>query len=439
MKQIITNPGKSREEHSLNYEAAGKYAGPAIVVQEKTDQKMLGFGAALTDSACILLGRMDEEAREALLKEIYSPQEGNFSVGRVCVGASDYADTPYSFAPVPDDMEMKHFDASHDDAAILPVLRTCRKYNPDLYLFASPWSPPGWMKTSGRLQSGWMREKYIDAFALYYLKFLRYYEKAGVKLNGLTPQNETETDQLGKMPACLWHPEIETRFAMKMRRLLDDNGFKELKIWLLDHNLIMWRRAVFQMDDKAVKDACAGIAWHPYDGHPEMISWFRDKHPECENHWTEGGVLPIDLATGFRKRYSIGDIAAGFIQAINNGCQSVTVWNLALDPAGYPNIGPFNCAGTVEISRDGKSVRRSDEYYTLLHFSRYIKRGALRLVLEHKALPRNFEAAGFVNPDNSRVIFVANTESYDSDLILRDNSKDILLRIPRESVNTILL
>ena len=438
MKHIITNPGKIREEHFVNFDTAGK-PGPAIVLQDKTDQKMLGFGAALTESSCILISRMKENAREAFIKEIFSPDEGNFSVARICVGASDYADTPYEFAAVPDDMEMRHFDASHDDVHILPVLRSCRKINPDLYLYASPWSPPGWMKTSGRLQGGWMRQKYIDAYALYYLKFLQYYKNAGVNLNGLTPQNETETDQVSKMPACLWHPEIEMEFSLKMRKLLDENGFKDLKIWILDHNLIMWRRAIFQMDDPKVKAACAGIAWHPYEGHPEMMTWFRDKHPDCENHWTEGGVLPIDLISGFRKQYGIGDIAQGFIQAINNGCQSITVWNLVLNPAGFPTIGPFNCKGTVEIDDNGNLVRRSDEYYTLLHFSKYIKRGASRILLEEKALPRNFDAAAFANPDGSRVIFVSNTESYDSDLIIRDKDREIVLRVPRQSVNTVIL
>ena len=439
MKLIITNPGRIQEERSLAAETASKRPGPVVAVHEKTEQSMLGFGAALTDAACVMLSRMEESAREALLREIFAPAEGNFSVARICVGSSDYAQAPYDFAPVPDDTEMRHFDASHDDEFILPVLRSCRKHNPDLFLYASPWSPPGWMKTSGRAQGGWMRQKYLDAYALYYLKFLQHYEKAGVRLNGLTPQNETETDQLGKMPACLWHPETEMQFALKMRVLLDDNGYRDLKIWLMDHNLIMWSRAVFMMDDPAVKAACAGIAWHPYDGHPEMISWFREKHPEAENHWTEGGILPIDLNAGSSKHFSIGDLAAGFIRMINNGCQSITVWNLALDPAGYPNIGPFNCKGTVEIGRDGKLLGRSDEYYTLLHFTRYIKRGARLLRTEGLHLPRNFEAAGFVNPDNSRVLLIANTETYDSELIVRDRGRDIPVQILRESVNTIVL
>jgi glucosylceramidase len=336
-------------------------------------------------------------------------------------------------------MEMRHFDASHDDKTILPILRECRKINPALYLYASPWSPPGWMKTSGQLQGGWMREQYIDAFALYYLKFLQYYEKAGVRLNGLTPQNESETDQVSRMPACLWQPELEARFALKMRELLDANGFKDLKIWLMDHNFIMWRRAAFEMSLPGVKEACAGIAWHPYEGHPEAVRWFSELYPECENHWTEGNTIPIELSTGFRPHYSVGDYAAGFIQGINCGCQSITLWNMALDEAGYPNIGPFSCTGVVEVSRDGKHIRRSDEYYALQHFSRFVKRGAKRLVTDRTNTPRNFEAAAFVQPDGSRTLLIANTEKYDSDLTIRDGEKSIPVHVLRESVNAVIL
>jgi len=170
-----------------------------------------------------------------------------------------------------------------------------------------------------------------------------------------------------------------------------------------------------------------------------MISWFREKHPSCENHWTEGGVMPIELTTAAAKHFSIGDIAAGFIRAINNGCQSITVWNLALDPAGYPNIGPFTCRGTVEIGRDGKLLRRTDEYYTLLHFSKYIKRGARLLLLENRNLPRNFEAAGFLNPDGSKVLVISNTETWDSELIIRDKDREIPVQVLRESVSTVVM
>jgi glucosylceramidase len=149
-------------------------------------------------------------------------------------------------------------------------------------------------------------------------------------------------------------------------------------------------------------------------------------------------VVPIEL-TAIRKKYSMGDLASGFLRVINSGCQSITVWNLALDPEGYPNVGPFNCRGTVEIGRDGKTVKRSDEFHVLQHFSRYIERGAKRIILDEIALPRNFEAAAFKNPDGSRVVLISNTDTWDSDLCIRDGDRDIPLHVLRESINTALL
>lgn len=439
MKVIITNPGRIWEERPI-YEITKEEAiGPIAVLTENRDQSMYGFGSALTEASCVLLNKLGEAERDELLEELYSPEKSNFSIGRICVGSSDYAQVPYSFAPVPNDMEMKHFDASYDDKDILPVLRKIREINPELYLYSSPWSPPGWMKTSGQLEGGWMREKFISAYALYYLKFLQYYREKGVTINALTPQNESETDQVSRMCACLWHPEMEMQFAKEMRKLLDENSFEDTKIWLMDHNFIMWRRALLQMEDPETKAACAGIAWHPYEGHPEMMGWFHRRHPECENHWTEGEAVNVLFSKETLNKLTVADHSRSFLQAIQNGCQSITVWNLALDEAGYPNVGPFDCKGTLEISRDGKKVRRTWEYYAISHFSKYVRKGAKRILINKIDIPVNFDVAGFENPDGSQVVIVSNTDTYDSDLNLCIGNRYFSIHVLRESVNTILL
>jgi glucosylceramidase len=182
MKIIISNPGRLFEERIVDIAPPESIKGPIAEITCEQDQQILGFGAALTDSACVMLNRVDEKERNDLLKEIYSPDEGNFSISRLCVGASDYAEKVYNFAEVPNDMDMEHFDASHDDLNIIPVVKKAIEYNPDLYFFSSTWSPPGWMKTSSEMQGGWMVEKYVDAYALYYLKFLQHYLKSGIKI-----------------------------------------------------------------------------------------------------------------------------------------------------------------------------------------------------------------------------------------------------------------
>ncbi len=445
MKIIVTNAGYTLEERPVQSVAAEEARGPVAKITAETDQEILGFGAALTDSACIMLNRLSPEDREQVMHKVYSPQEGNFSVTRLCVGSSDYAEVPYHFAPVAEDMKMEHFDASHDDQDIIPVVQAALKENPDLYLFSSPWSPPGWMKSSKAMQGGWMLDKYIDAYALYYLKFLQYYLKNGIKIRAITPQNESETDQSSRMPACLWHPESEMKFAKALRKLLDENEeFKDVKIWLIDHNFVMWHRAVFQMDDPETKAACAGIAWHPYEGHAEQIGYFRKKHPTCENHWTEGDMIPSQFGLGLagggmHMKLRACDLAKGFISALNNGVQSITMWNLALDEAGYPNIGPFGCRGVVEITRDGKHISYSNDYRALVHFSKYIQRGAKRLIVDTSSVPQNFSVAAFKNPDGSVAVTVANSEAFDSALNLEIDGKTIALWVLRESVNTVII
>lgn len=440
-KMVVTSDGGFFREYPVKEISANPIEErPCAVITEKRGQYMLGFGMALTDAACIMIRKLDLEKQKKLLHEVFSPDEMNFSVARICVGASDYADEIYHFAPEVDDMEMKAFDASHDDKDILPVLRMARNENPELFLFSSPWSPPGWMKTSRIMQGGWMREKYLDTYVKYYLKFIQYYESRGIRIQAMTTQNETETDQVSRMPACLWHPEMEASFVRKMRRALDENGYKDLKIWLTDHNFNLWRRPFYQLEEEELRKAVSGIAWHPYEGHPEVMEWIQRRYPNTENHWTEGSVL-CDLYGGINAQMphlTYGDYARGFIRAIESGIQSITLWNLALDENGYPNVGPFGCEGAVEISSDGNRIRRGKDYYALAHFSKYIKRGARRIVMEKRQIPENFEVTAFENPDGTIVALVANTDFYDSPLNFSIGGKEYGVWVRRESVSAIL-
>src|ERR1700730_8194563 len=121
----------------------------------KRFQNILGFGAAFTDASCYLFNKMNSQDRQAILSDLFSRDGLGLSVVPTCVGASDYATKPYSFDDSPEpDPELKHFTIEHDREYILPTLRAARKLNPDLFLFSSPWSPPGWMKAGGSMLGG---------------------------------------------------------------------------------------------------------------------------------------------------------------------------------------------------------------------------------------------------------------------------------------------
>jgi glucosylceramidase len=190
----------------LTWKPAHRVAADAIRIDAtETRQEMLGFGAALTDAACYVLSRMTGGERRALIEELFAPGEMALNVCRSCVGSSDYSRTVYSFDESAEpDLELKKFSIDHDKDYILPVLNEARRINPELFLFSSPWSPPGWMKANGSMLGGSMRKHSFASYAEYFAKFLAAYKEAGVTVDAITVQNEVDTDQDGRMPACLW-------------------------------------------------------------------------------------------------------------------------------------------------------------------------------------------------------------------------------------------
>lgn len=441
-KIYVTNDEGFFQEQELK--AAKKpFYGPKITPTREYGQTILGFGAALTEAACICLRRLPEEEQKELLHEIFSPDEMNINIARVCVGPSDYALTPYQFAEVEDDMEMEHFDCSHDDKDIIPVLLEARKANPDLFLFASPWSPPGWMKTSGSIYGGWMLDEYIDAYVTYYIKFLKYYKDKGIDIQALTPQNEAETDQTSKSVACLWTPDQEGEFCIRMRKALDENGMSDMKIWFMDHNFDLFKRCIHALSKQEVRAAVDGIAWHPYDGHPQAIGWVEQAVPGLEHHWTEGEALMQlfgGLNAGIKKEIlDMGTFAKSFLLSLEEGLESITFWNLFLDEKGYPNIGPFNCRGSIEITQQGPVVRKTMKYYVLSHLAKSITRGSRRIRLDKKDVPANFTLSAYERPDGKTAIVVANTDHFDSDLAVCVNGETYVVFVRRQSVSTIII
>jgi len=365
-------------------------------------QEVLGFGGAFTDAACYTFSQLSPDARERLFHELFHPSEMGLSVGRICVGASDYSTKLYSFDEGEPDPELKRFSIEHDRAYILPILRQARKVNPDLFLFSSPWSPPGWMKANNSMLGGSMRKPSFPAYAQYYLKFLQAYAVEGMPVQALTTQNEPDTDQDGRMPACLWGQEYEIQFVRDhLGPLLERSGMPT-KIWILDHNYNLWGRAICTLEDEKLRKYANAVAWHGYYGTPDMMSRVQDEFPEIEMHWTEGGPHYTDPAY-------LSDWckwAGNFCEILRNWCRSITCWNLALDEHGQPNIGPFSCVGLVTVHSEIKQITQSGQYWAFAHFSRLLRRGARRFDSHSSA--SDLHHVAFENPDGQRVLVVAN-------------------------------
>ena len=366
-------------------------------------QEILGFGGAFTDATCYMFNQLAPSAREQLFHELFHPSEMRLSTGRVCVGSSDYSTKVYSYDDGEADPDLTRFSIDHDREYILPMLRQARQVNPDLFLFSTPWSPPGWMKFNNSMLGGSMRNHYFAAYAKYYLKFLQAYAAEGVPVQALTSQNEVDTDQDGRMPACLWGQEYEIEFVRDhLGPLLESSG-QPTKIWILDHNYNLWGRVLDSLQDDKLRKYVNAVAWHGYVGTPDMMSKVHEVYPDAEMHWTEGGPDYTDAGylTDWCKWGGI------FSDVLTNWCRSITAWNLALDERGRPNLGPFPCGGVVTINSQSKEITRSGQYWGFAHFSRVIRRGARRFASQSSTA--DLRHIALENPDGQQILIVTNS------------------------------
>jgi glucosylceramidase len=435
--------------------AVARVRGATIEIDSTREyQPILGFGAALTEASCFLLQGMPAAARHTFLTEAYSPLGLNLSVGRSCIGASDYSRSVYCYDDVPDDMNLDHFTLKHDEACVLPTLREIRQINPRLFLMATPWSPPGWMKTYGStfggrttenilgpythslwdmanesMLGGWMSDQHLGVYSRYIEKFLHGYAQAGAPVQAISCQNEVETTQNGKMPACRWSPGLEAAFVRDHLGPSLRAQHLETQIWLLDHNYNYYQRVASQLEDQNLARYVDGVAWHGYTGKPDQMSLLHQKKPTLPFHWTEGGPF-IDDPNYARDWAKWGGI---FTDALENWCRCAITWNLMLDSKGRPNVGPYTCGGLVTLNDDG-SVLQSGQYHALRHFSRHLQRDGVRIASGSDAPGVRHLAVR--NPDGGFAVVLTNPGEA-MDLRIVHAGQQVSLSLPRDAVATL--
>lgn len=451
------------EEPVLKWQPAQGPLHDAIVLDpSRTYQEMLGFGGALTDASAYMINQMEASAREQFLRELYHPSELGLAVTRICIGSSDYAATMYSYDEGDPDPDLQRFSIDHDKRYILPQLRTARQHNPSLWLLASPWSPPGWMKASGTMLGGSLKPKNFPVYSKYLVKFLQSYQAEGVPVDSITPQNEVDTDQDGRMPACLWAQEHEIVFVSQHFGPALEQYKIPTKIWILDHNFNLWGRVVNELENPMVSRYVDGVAWHPYVGSVTAVSRVHDLFPNKNMYWTEGDfqatfslVGPMTFGAGApggagpepaggtvsplrrpdrQSAEAIAHAGVGAANAVRNWLKCIIIWNLVLDEHGKPNIGPFNGPGFITIDSKTKEISRSGAYWAMKHYTHAARRGSKRFHTQGDL--EGIAHVAFVNPDGSKTVVLSNTGApRNTQLYLGDLMTEIAL--PLNSVTNL--
>jgi glucosylceramidase len=431
---IVTASNKKHAEVGLlNWQKVKPRPGYTVeLFPDMTFQNVLGFGSAITEASCFTLQRMPAAKRNWLMHNLFDPSQQALNVNRTCIGASDYSTEAFTYDESDEpDPDLKKFSIAHDRKTVLPTLRQARKLNPEMFLFSSPWTPPGWMKASHTMLGGNMRRQYMQSYAMYFVKFLKAYAAAGVEINGVTVNNEVDTDQGGAMPQCSWPQEYEVDFIRYfLGPMLKKHGLDAV-IWFIDHNPNLWGRALASLSEPDFRQFVDGVAWHTYGGDAYRMAQVHDAFPDKGAHWTEGGSDVSDpMYASDHARWG-----RSITSSLRNRCSSITTWNLALDQHGHPNIGPFPCGGLVTVNSETFDVTFSGLYYALGQFSRFVRRGAV--VFESLSALPNVTQVAFVNPDGERVLVLTNSGSTET-VSIRIGDKTTDVSLEADSVTTLV-
>jgi glucosylceramidase len=415
----------------------GGVVGPAIE----------GFGGCFNELGWTSLGALSEVDREGILKEMFAPGVGaNFSLCRMPVGANDFSRGWYSYDEHAGDFGLEHFSIANDLETLVPFIKGAQRYNPDLELWASPWSPPSWMKRNGHYAEampfpGWpangikpeqvgkehedffiQEPRYFKAYAEYFGRFLDAYRQQGIAIGMVMPQNEFNSAQA--FPSCTWTPEGLARFV---RYLGPEMAKRSVEVFFgtLERGNQALLEAVLADPDAgrflqgvgvqwAGKGAVAGI----HREHPGLTIYQSEQ--ECgdgKNEWSYAGYC-WDLMRHY----------------LTSGASGYMYWNISLEQGGVSHWGwPQNSLVTVD--RAAKSFRYNHEYYLLKHASHFVARGARRVETSGTC----GDALAFVNLDGSVVVLLRNESAMEKAIDVTIGGQKIAGSMAPDSFHTVVL
>ncbi len=422
-----------------------------VIDVSQTEQTIQGFGACFNELGWTSLNRLINEDRAKIFAELFSPNVGaNFTICRMPVGANDFSRDWYSFDESEGDFEMKNFSIENDKETLIPFIKEVKNYNSNIKLWASPWSPPAWMKWNKHYACAvppeglaeqfrnhlpadkqgkegtnmFIQEKeYFDAYALYFSKFIEAYKNEGIEIGMVMPQNEFNSCQI--FPSCTWTAAGLAEFIGKYL----GPAMEKLGVELFFGTMERPNKALVDtiMNDPDAGKFVKGVGFQ-WAG-KEAIPGIHKRYPDLQLYQTEqecgNGKNDWEYcryAWTLMKHY------------LDNGANAYLYWNISLDKGGFSRWG-WQQNSLVTVDPETNSFQFNHEYYLLKHVSHFVQPGAKRI----KTSGSFNNLLAFVNPDNSVVCVVQNETSAPAKINIEINEKMINPELPANSFNTFVV
>jgi glucosylceramidase len=410
----------------------------------RTFQTFLGIGGALTDASAETFAMLPKEKQRELLSAYFDDRQGiGYKLARTNIHSCDFSSGSYTYVNE-GDKQLQSFNVEHDRKFRIPFIKQILAVTRGkLNIFASPWSPPAFMKDNNdMLHGGRLKPEFYQSWANYYAKFIKAYQSEGIPIWGITIQNEPMATQ--RWESCIYSAEEERDFLKNyLGPTLRREGLADKRIIAWDHNrdLIYQRASTILSDPQAAKYVW-GIGYHwyePWSGGEPMFDNVRLVHetfPGKPLIFTEGCVDAFDPQKlgewKFGEQYG-----RSMINDFNNGTVGWTDWNVLLDERGGPNHVANYCFAPVHANTKTGELNYLSSYYYIGHFSKFIQAGARRIASSPSR--SQLLSTAFLNPDGTMAVVVMNSSEKNASYWLWINGNAAEVNSLPHSIQTLVV
>ncbi len=411
---------------------------PSVMVDPQVQyQTIEGFGGAFTEATATTVYKMPKDVQAEILRAYFDPVVGHgYTLCRTHINSCDFALGNYAYNEVDGDFALEQFDISRDRTALIPLIKEAFAVAGPLKLFASPWSPPAWMKTTGMMNlGGKLRPECRAAWAEYYCRYIAEYAREGIPIWGLTVQNEPEASQ--SWDSCIYTGEDERDFVRDyLGPALHKHGLWNVKLMIWDHNRDrMYERAKAVFDDPDAARYVWGTAFHWYMGD------FFDNVQCVHDAWPDKALLFTEGCQEWGTHIGSWEVGERYGKSMLNDLNRWTVgwvdWNMVLDETGGPNHVNNLCSAPIIADTQAGTLYYHSSYYYIGHFARFIRPGARRLLCS--STRDELEVTAFRNVDGSIAVVVMNRSENGIDFALKIDGNTIMTSSPARSIQTFVV
>jgi glucosylceramidase len=423
---------------------------------EEKFQTITGFGGSFTESSASLLNKLSKKNRKKVLDAYFSESGANYSLTRTHIASCDFSLSNYTYAKVENDMLLEYFTIEDDKDDIIPMILEAKEISKEGFnIIASPWTVPPWMKDNKQWIGGKLLPQYNDVFALYFSKYIDAYKKEGIDIWGITVINEPHGNG-NNWESTYFSPKEMTDFVQNhLGPKLEADGKSNVKIFGYDQNragLPEWVDEMYRDEKSSKYFAGTAIHWYEstYEYFPKELQYAHKKAPNkhliqteaCVDseipHWNDDAWYWKKEATDWgwdwaseKEKYlhpkyaPVNRYANDIIGCLNNWVDGWVDWNMVLDKQGGPNWFKNWCIAPVIVDPEKDEVYFTPLYYTLSHFSKFMRPGAIKIGcdIENKELA----ATAVKNPDGTiaLVVFNPTEELHTLEINLNNQKKNI--------------